>query len=367
MVGSGPKLALLTVGWYIGTTLIAIIQSCIMVSQVWERLMSKMDNQDELFDSDDQKEEYEDRANTKIHEVVVMIFQSFIPNNVVAALSEDELLSIIITSIVVGYLLKPQGTIIKLVKEVEVIITTIIMFLIKIAPIGVFFLILPNLFNLDMNAMGQNLGILIGGSICDMAIHLFVVLPIMFFAATRSNPYSYWLKNSRAWITAWGTASSAATLSVTMDCAKDRGIPVMVRKFALPLGTLVNMDGTAIYFPVVVVFMAASNGDKVSAGDYAIIAILSTLASIGTTPIPSSSLVLTVMIAGAINVDVKGAYALAVAFDWFLDRFRTAVNVSGDLFAVGAVTKMGRFADPDDYVDDEDVGQIRSDDGVQRV
>lgn len=84
---------------------------------------------------------------------------------------------------------------------------------------------------------------------------------------------------------------------------------------------------------MVVVFLAATQGIVLNAGEYVIIVLLSTLSSIATTPIPSSSLVLTVMIAGAINVPITGMYAVVVAIDWFIDRFRTATNVSGDLFA----------------------------------
>lgn len=81
-------------------------------------------------------------------------------------------------------------------------------------------------------------------------------------------------------------------------------------KFAVPLGCLVNMDGTAIYFPLCVVFLAVTQGIKLTPVDYVIICLLSTLASIGTTPIPSSSLVLTVMIAGSVNVPVTGMYGV---------------------------------------------------------
>ena len=107
--------------------------------------------------------------------------------------------------------------------------------------------------------------------------------------------------------------------------------------------------------------MAASQGIVLSPADYIIMALLATLASIGTTPIPSSSLVLTLMIAASIDIPVTGAYALAVAMDWFLDRFRTACNVSGDLYACKAVTVLGGFEGMKDEVEEEEVGQIRRD------
>ena len=93
--------------------------------------------------------------------------------------------------------------------------------------------------------------------------------------------------------------------------------------------------------------MAVTQGITLNGADYVIICLLSTLASIGTTPIPSSSLVLTVMIAGSVNVPLTGMYAVVVAIDWFIDRFRTATNVSGDLFAAKIMEKLTGIKDPD--------------------
>jgi Na+/H+-dicarboxylate symporter len=116
---------------------------------------------------------------------------------------------------------------------------------------------------------------------------------------------------------------------------------------------------TAIYFPAVVVFLAATQGHELSGADYVIIVLLSTLASIGTTPIPSSSLVLTVMIATSVNVEITSMYAVVVAIDWFIDRFRTAVNVSGDLFAAPIIQKLAKVED--DGVVSEEEGVVVTD------
>ena len=105
------------------------------------------------------------------------------------------------------------------------------------------------------------------------------------------------------------------------------------------------MSSTAIYFPIAVVFMAQTQGIQLNPAEYVIVVLLSTLASIGVTPIPSASLVLIVMIASSISLPVTGMYAVIVAIDWFLDRFRTATNVSGDLFAAGIVAKITGIVD----------------------
>jgi len=99
--------------------------------------------------------------------------------------------------------------------------------------------------------------------------------------------------------------------------------------------------------------MAATQGIILGPAQYVIITLLSTLATIGASPIPSSSLVLTVMICEAVNVPITGMYAVVVAIDWFLDRFRTAVNVCGDCFAAKVVAKMTGIKDGDDDIEEE--------------
>ncbi|CAO2652141.1 Nn.00g004240.m01.CDS01 [Neocucurbitaria sp. VM-36] len=344
--GKAGQLARWTIGYYVVTTVIAVAHSCLLVGLVWSKLMNTVSG-DQLAVSEEDQEMIDEREDIAIHEVIVDMFYSLVPQNVVNALATDSLLAVLITAVVIGYVIKPGGALMRAVEEVEIIIMRIITVLIKLAPIGVFFLIMPNLFRLDIAEIGMNLGILIGGTLCGMVLHLFIIIPLIFVLITRQNPYTLWLKCSPAWITAWGTASSAATLPVTIRCVLERGVPDTVVRFAVPLGCLINMDGTAIYFPIVVVFLAATQGITLNAADYIIVVLLSTLASIGTTPIPSSSLVLVVMIAGSIGVPITGMYAVVVAIDWFLDRFRTAVNVSCDTFAAVIVTKITGIKDDD--------------------
>jgi Na+/H+-dicarboxylate symporter len=241
MTNGGSLLAKWTVGYYIITTLISITLSCIMMGLVWTKQYSVVSDGPLAEENSDS---LPDTTERPIHKVVEEMFFSLIPSNVVKALAEDQLLAVIITAIIVGYLIEsPRSPIVRVTEEIERMITKIITFLIAVAPIGVFFLILPNLMKLDIGEIGMNLGLLIGATLSTMLIHILIIVPIIFFAFTKMNAYSYWLKISPAWITAWGTASSAATLSVTLRCAKDRGIPSTIYKFTCPLGCLINMDG----------------------------------------------------------------------------------------------------------------------------
>ncbi|RDW83591.1 dicarboxylate/amino acid:cation symporter [Aspergillus mulundensis] len=358
----GHILARWTIGYYVLTTLFAIVHSIILTSLVWRRLMTQASSESLNVDEEDQ-ETFAEREETDISDVVVQMFESLIPLNIVDALATDSLLAVLVTAVVVGYMIdRRHSYILKAVEEVEGIIMKIIMVLIKLAPIGVFFLILPNMFRLDVRDIGQNLGVLIGGSLCNLALHLFIVLPALYFIVTRRMPYTFWLRCSPAWTTAWGTASSAATLPLSLKVVRASGVSNTVSKFTVPLGCLVNMDGTAIYFPLCVVFLAETQGHSLSPADYVIICLLSTLASIGTTPIPSSSLVLTVMIAGSVDVPITGMYAVIIAIDWFIDRFRTMTNVSGDLYAAAIIEKLSGLHD-----DESDEGEDGGVEGGERV
>ena len=239
---TGPKLARWTIFYYLSTTLIAIGHSTALTALVWRHRFIEADAGALQVSSAD-AEMVADREAVAIEDVVVDMFQSFIPRNLVDAFATNALLAVLIASIVVGYLVKgPTSLIVKLSKEVEHIITVIITFLIKIAPIGVFFLILPNCLRLDIRTVGENIGMLIAASLSNMAIHIFLVMPLIYFIFVRKNPYVYWFKSSRSWITAWGTASSAATMPITIREALARGNPNIVTKFVVPLGTLVNVS-----------------------------------------------------------------------------------------------------------------------------
>jgi Na+/H+-dicarboxylate symporter len=243
MSRGGSVLAKWTISYYFVTTLIAIVHSLLMTALVWRPLMTTVDSAS-LAVVAGSTAAVASRDAYKIEGVVVALFDSFVPNNIFNALSTNGLLAVLMCAIVVGYLIEgPNSSLLRATKEVDRIITIIITFLIKLAPIGVFFLILSNIMRLDIADVGQNLGVLIGASLTGMFIHLLIILPAIFYAVTRVNPYTYWATSAPAWVTAWGTASSAATLPVTMREVIKKKIPVTIAKFTVPLGCLVNMDG----------------------------------------------------------------------------------------------------------------------------
>jgi Na+/H+-dicarboxylate symporter len=176
--GKAGKLARWTIGYYVVTTIIAVAHSCVFVGFVWYKLMQQVSG-DQLEVAEDGQETIDKRKDVAVHAVIVDMFNSLVPQNIVDALATDSLLAVLVAAVVIGYVIKPGGALMRAVEEVEVIMMRVITVRIYLAPIGVFFLIMPNLFRLDITEIGLNLGVLIGGTLVGMVLHLFVIIPII--------------------------------------------------------------------------------------------------------------------------------------------------------------------------------------------
>ncbi|MEK6238103.1 MAG: dicarboxylate/amino acid:cation symporter, partial [Planctomycetales bacterium] len=162
------------------------------------------------------------------------------------------------------------------------------------------------------------------------------------------NPYKFLMQMSQAVLTAFSTASSTATLPVTMECAETQaGISKKSVEFVLPLGATINMDGTALYEAAAAIFIAQSLGAEAFELTFAVqltIAVTATLAAIGAAGIPEAGLVTMVIVLNAVGLPLE-MIGLILPLDWLLDRFRTATNNFGD--AVGAAIVDGTFPKED--------------------
>jgi Na+/H+-dicarboxylate symporter len=179
--------------------------------------------------------------------------------------------------------------------------------------------------------------------IIGLGIHAVVVLPILLLILARQSPARYALGMAPALGTAWSTASSSATLPVTLECTEVRNkVSRRSALFVLPIGATINMDGTALYEAVAAIFIAQASGIDLAPGQQVIIFVTATLAAIGAAGIPQAGLVTMVIVLNAVGLPLEGI-GLILAIDWFLDRFRTTVNVWGD--SVGAAV-VDRFFPP---------------------
>jgi Na+/H+-dicarboxylate symporter len=212
-----------------------------------------------------------------------------------------------------------------------------------LSPIGVFFLILSKLMEME-NIIGvfAKLGLYFVTVAGGIMFHGFVILPTIFFFVTRKNPVKFIGNMGQAIATAFGTSSSSATLPVTIQCLEQNNhVDPRVSRFVLPIGATINMDGTALYEAVAAIFIAQLRGVPMSLGNIIAVSITSTAASIGAAGIPQAGLVTLVMVLDTVGLPAEDV-SLIIAVDWMLDRIRTVVNVLGDSFGAAIVEHFSR-------------------------
>ena len=292
----------------------------------------------------------EDRRKTP-GDALIGILDKMFPSNLVQAMAETNVLAIIVFSLIFGGILTTLGSPGKPVIDFFVganhAIMKMVNLLMFLAPPGIFALVAARLgaegggravFDI-LKVLGAYAGTVIGG----LLIHALITLPIILRLLTGRSPLRYAVGVGRALLTAFSTSSSSATLPVTIEATvHNNGVSERASNFVLPLGATVNMDGTALYEAVAVMFIAQAYGLDMGAAEQVIIFLTATLASVGAAGIPEAGLVTMVMVLAAVNIPI-GGMALILVIDWFLDRCRTTVNVWGD--AVGAAV-VDRFEEP---------------------
>jgi Na+/H+-dicarboxylate symporters len=217
--------------------------------------------------------------------------------------------------------------------EVMLAITHAVM---RVAPIGIFALIARNVQESGSAALGP-LALFFACVAGGLFFHMFVTLAILMRTLGGFRPWPHYRAMLPALLTAFSTASSSATLPVTMQCVeKNAGVSPRVAGFTLPLGTTINMDGTALYECAVVLFIAQLYGVSLDWTQQLLIVVLALLTSIGVAGIPAASLVAIVIILQALGLPLE-AIAIVMATDRILDMMRTTVNVFGDSTAAAVI------------------------------
>lgn len=257
------------------------------------------------------------------------------------------ILGLIVFCVAFGVLVGQLGERTKIMVDFVVALNEIVMSMVHIiiwySPFGIMCLIIGRLMAIeDLAQTAQQLGLYMVTVIVGLLIHALITLPSIYFIFTKKNPLTYFKGMLQAWITALGTASSSAALPVTFQCLEENnGIDKRVTRFVLPVGATVNMDGTALYEAVAVIFIAQMNGVDLSLGEIITISMTATLASIGAASIPSAALVTMLLILTSLGLPTNDV-SLLYAVDWLLDRLRTSINVVGDAFGAGIVYHLSK-------------------------
>ncbi len=280
-------------------------------------------------------------AKQDIH--VTDLFLSLLHPNLIEAFAQGKMLPIIVFSLVFGAILTTLGekgaAVMAFFDGLNDAMMKMVALIMWLAPIGIFGLVVAKFGVASMQEGG--LAKMIEGLwkysltvVGAITIHGLITLPALLFFLTRRNPLKFAFDLVPALLTAWSTASSSATLPLTIECAVDRAkLDKKASGFVLPLGATINMDGTALYEAVAAVFIAQAYGIDLGLGQLVLVFITATLAGIGAAGIPQAGLVMMVIVLKAVNLPIEGI-GLILAVDWLLDRFRTTLNVWGD--TVGA-------------------------------
>lgn len=276
---------------------------------------------------------------------VTDILESFVSPNLIKSMVEMDILPIIIFSLIFGGVLTTLGDrgkiVINFFDGVNHAIMKMVHLVLYFAPLGVFALIASklgaagggDLFWAEIMKLGKYAFTVV----TSLLIHAAVVLPLILVIVTKRSPLIYFKNVSQALATAFSTASSSATLPVTIECAEEKNkVSRRSSLFVLPIGATVNMDGTALYEAVAAIFIAQTLGHDLSLMDNITIFLTATLAAIGAAGIPEAGLVTMVMVLQSVGLPAEGI-GLLLSIDWFLDRCRTTVNVWGDSIGAAVV------------------------------
>jgi len=274
---------------------------------------------------------------------VVSIIKDIIPANLFDAMAKDKVLSVIFFSLLLGVAISSTGEKARILtaffESFNMVMMKITDWIMRLAPIGVFALMAYTIGTMGFSVL-RPLAVYMVTVVLGLSIHAFVTLPVLLSLFGKYSPLKFIRDMFSAVATAFSTASSAATLPITMECLRENtGVSNKVASFVLPLGATVNMDGTALYEAVAAMFIAQAYGISLSIGQQLVIMLTATLASIGAAAIPGAGLVTMVIVLRAVNLPLEGI-GMILAVDRLLDMLRTAVNVWGDACGTVVVAQL---------------------------
>lgn len=294
-----------------------------------------------------------EKTNVEIQEApsIVDTILNIIPTNPIAALANGEMLQIILFALLVGLICGqlPQKlvTFTKLLHEGNDLMMRMTSIVMKLAPIGVFALITKTFTQMGLDTILPMLTYM-ATVISGLVVQSFGVYMLLVLIFARVDIRHFMRKIVQPAAFAFSSASSSATIPLTLKATDDMGIPRNVSAFTIPLGATINMDGTAIMQGVAVVFIANVSNIPLTMQDYLTVILTATLSSVGTAGVPGVGLITLSMVLASVNLPVEGI-AMIMGIDRILDMARTATNTVGDMAVTLIVAKQEGLVDLDQY------------------
>lgn len=345
-LGSGPDLGRLgskTLAFYVLTTLIAVLIALFLVNLVEPGVKDGAPVGDKLAltaDAGAVTEGVKSRANTSVLDTI----RGIIPPNIVEAAANTKLLGLVFFAVIFGFFLaridQPhQGTVMSFWQGIFQIMMRITGWVMTLAPIGVFALIAKVVAVSGFEGAGPLL-LFAACVVAGLLIYGFIALPVLLAVAARVNPWRLYPAMAPALLTAFSTASSSATLPLSLNCLEKRaGVSERVAGFVMPLGASVNHAGSALYECAAAMFIAQAYGLHLSFSTQFTVVVLALITSMGIAGIPAASLVGIAIILAAVGLPAE-AIGVLLVFDRLLDMCRTAINVLADAACTVIVARL---------------------------
>ncbi len=319
------KIGVTTLVYYLITTFLAVIIGIVLVNAIKPGIGADIGLSKKIMvDLDAHK-------SRSILDTIIHI----VPSNIIAALARSDILQIVFFGILLGIALgmmkKKYNLLLDILNEVNEAIIVIITWVLNVLPIGVCFLMARAIGNAGLDVI-KPLAKYMATVLTGLGLHALITLPLILWVFGKMNPLKAFKGIEEAVATAFSTASSSATLPVTIRCVtQNLGVSQKIADFVLPIGATVNMDGTALYEAVAAIFIAQAYGIHLTLAQQVVIVITATLAAIGAAGIPQAGLFTMVIVLRTVGLPLEGI-AVILAVDNILDMCRTSVNVLGDAF-----------------------------------
>jgi Na+/H+-dicarboxylate symporter len=362
-----------TLVYYLATMLAAVVLGAVLVSTIRPGEGLPPETVAALQDTGAAEFERQEALRTRIEGASEMgmggawssIVEQLVPANVLEEMVAVRPLGVIVFALALGLALAAGGSAsapaVRVIAAIFEALMRLVRWIIWLTPIGVFLLVAGTVGRIGIAELLGPMSKYMLTVVTGLAIHGFIVLPLVLWFFTRVNPFGFMWRMKRALLTAFGTDSSSATLPVTIETAQDEaGCSKRASGFVLPLGATVNMDGTALYEAVAVVFLFQLYGIDLSLTEMVVVVITATLAAVGAAGIPSAGLVTMVIVVTAVNTSLAGhsdaalpmsAIGILWGVDRILDMCRTTVNVWGDAVGARIITRIAPDEDAPDTVE----------------